>query len=96
MSTPQAEVQEFISSLAGRWEELQDGYTVSGAGSIRFNTYVYMRKLLIRKSMEDDLAHHQIYCTHCLRSPWRVSARFTTTSTQLQHLHKHHPWLPTI
>jgi len=54
-----------------------------------------MRKLLIRESMEADLAHHQIYCTHCMRAPWKVSAKSTTTSAQLRHSHKHHPRLPT-
>jgi len=47
-------VQDYIASLAGRYEELQDSHVVSGEGSRRFNNYVYSRKLLIRKSVDDS------------------------------------------
>ena len=92
---PPPAVQEFIASLAGRYQELQDGYTVSGAGSRRFSNYLYSRKLIIRKSIQDEPGCHHIYCTHCTWLPWKVAAKFTTTSTQLRHFQQHHPRLPT-
>ena len=61
---------------------------VSGPRARRVNSYIYTRKLLIRKSMEDDPGHHNIYCTHCTRVPWKVAAKFTTTSAQVRHLRK--------
>ena len=84
--------QEFIASLAGRYQGLQDGYTVSGTGSHRFSNYLYSRKLLIRKSIQDEPERPSIYCTHCTR---KVAAKFTTTSAQLRHFRHHHPRLPT-
>lgn len=95
MATPPPAVQEFIASLTGRYQELQDGYTVSGTGSRRFSNYLYSRKLLIRKSIQDEPGCHHIYCTHCTQLPWKVAAKFTTTSAQLRHFRHHHPRLPT-
>ena len=91
---PPPAVQEFLASLTGRYQELQDGYTVSGTGSRRFSNYLYSRKLLIRKSIQDEPGRHHIYCTHCTRLPWKVAAKFTTTSAQLRHFRHHHPRLP--
>jgi len=34
-----------------------------------------MYKLLIQKSSP---VHDQRYCTHCMRAPWKISAKFTT------------------
>jgi len=42
-----------------------------------------------------NIGYHLIYCTHCNRAPWKVPAKFTTTSAQLRHLRKRHPRLPT-
>lgn len=94
-STTAIILQECISSLSGRHDQLNDAQTVSGESSRRFNTYIYSRKLLIRKSIVEDQTHHLIYCTHCTRAPWRVSVIFTTTSAQLRHLRRHHSRLPT-
>jgi len=47
MAPPTSTVQDYIASLAGRYEELQDLQVVSGEASRRFNNYVYSRKLLI-------------------------------------------------
>ena len=94
-STTALIVQEYISSLAGRYNKLNDVETISGESLRRFNTYIYSRKLLIRKSIPDDPAHHLIYCTHCTHAPWRVPATFTTTSAQLRHLRQYHSRLPT-
>lgn len=95
VSRPTPAVQDFITSLAGRYEELQDSNIVSGEASRRFNNYIYSRKLLVRKAVEDDAGYHVIYCTHCHRAPWRVHSNFTTSSTQLRHLRKYYPQLPT-
>ena len=53
-STMGSTIQEFITSLAGRYDQLNDSDTISGESSRRFNTYVYSRKLLIRKCLEDS------------------------------------------
>lgn len=58
MSTTAPIIQEFIASLAGRYDQLHDAQTISGESSRRFNTYIYSRKLLIRKSTEDDSGLH--------------------------------------
>lgn len=38
--------------------------------------------------------HHLLYCTHCRRAPWKVTADCTTTSAQLRHIRKYHARLP--
>lgn len=48
MSLPAQTIKEnFIASLAGRYHELSDAQTISAATSRRFNTYPYVRKLVI-------------------------------------------------
>jgi len=54
MAPPTSRVQDYIASLAGRYEELQDLHVVSREASRRFNNYAYSRKLFIRKSVGDD------------------------------------------
>jgi len=54
MAPPTSTVQDYIASLAGRYEELQDSHVVSGESSRRFNNYIYSRKLLIRKAVDDS------------------------------------------
>ena len=96
-STPKPHTaEEYISSLAGRYTTLQDSHTVSGTNASRkFNSYVYSRKLLIRKTLEDDPNHHRIHCTHCTKGMWKVDSESTTSSLQLRHLRQRHPSLPT-
>ena len=62
---PSSASKDFITSLSGRYNELQDANTLSH----RFTSYIYSRKLLIRKSIEGDPLYHLIYCTHCTRLP---------------------------
>ncbi|KAF8432009.1 hypothetical protein BGX38DRAFT_1276999 [Terfezia claveryi] len=46
---------EYIAALAGRYATLQDSRTISGtAASRKFSSYVYTRKILIRKTLEHD------------------------------------------
>ena len=88
--------EEFITFLAGRYASLQDARTVSGTrASRKFNSYVYTRKLLIHKTLQDDPGHHKIFCTHCTKGQWTVDARSTTSSLQLRHIRHRHPSLPT-
>ena len=95
-TAPPATAEEYITFLAGRFSDLQDSYTVSGITTSRkFNSYVYTRKLLIRKSLEDDPAHYKIHCTHCTKGMWIVSASSTSSSLQLRHIRHRHPSLPT-
>ena len=76
-----------ITALAGRYATLQDSRTVSGTSSARkFGSYVYTRKLLIRKSLENNESRHIIYCTHYTKGEWTVDAKSTTSSLQLCHL----------
>jgi len=87
---------EYIAALAGQYASLQDSCTVSGtATSRKFSSYVYTRKLLIRKSLEHDESKHIIFCTHCTRGEWMVEAKSTTSSLQIRHLRQRHPLLPT-
>ena len=89
-------LEEYITSLSGRYMTLQDARTISGVSTSRkFNSYVYTRKLLIRKSLEDDPTHHKIFCTHCTKGMWVVDAKSTSSSLQLRHLRHRHPLLPT-
>ena len=53
-STPASAIQGFLTFLAGRYDQLYDTETVSGESTRRFNTYIYSRKLLIRKSILND------------------------------------------
>lgn len=96
-STPTSPtLEEYITSLSGRYTSLQDSRTISGVTtSRRFNSYVYTRKLLIRKTLEDDPTHHKIFCTHCTNGMWVVDARSTSSSLQLRHIRHRHPLLPT-
>ena len=88
-------LEQCIDSLAGRYTMLQDSHTISGTnGSRKFNSYVYQRKLLIRKTIPNDETHHLILCTHCTKGKWRVNAESTTSSLQLRHLRQNHK-LPT-
>ena len=46
--------EDFIASLRGRYNELMDSHTISIASFRRFNTYPYIRKLVIRKTIAND------------------------------------------
>ena len=98
---------DFIASLAGRYNQLQDSNTISSTK--RFNSYLYTRKLVIRKLIPNDpglsllintsiklicIDHELIYCTHCKREPWKVPTNFTTTSGLLRHRRRYHTNLP--
>ena len=86
-STTSPTLEEYISSLSSRYTTLQDTRTISGITTSRkFNSYVYTRKLLIRKTLEDGPTHHKIYCTHCTNGMWVVDAKSTCSSLQLRHL----------
>ena len=89
-------LEKYITSLAGRYTTLKDDRTISGVTTSRkFNSYVYTRKLLIRKTLDDDLTHHKIYCTHCMTGIWQVDAKSTNSSLQLRHIRHRHSLLPT-
>ena len=95
--TPRAS-EEYIASLAGRYNTLQDSRTISGtAASWKFNRYAYTCKLLLRKTLENDSDHHVIYCTYCTsrKGFWKIDAQSTTTSLQLRHLRQQYSSLPT-
>ena len=95
MSSPTT-TEEYLTFLAGRFSTLEDSRTISGITTSRkFNSYVYTRKILIRKSLENDSTHHQISCTHCTNRSWTVKASSTSSSLQLRHLRSKHPLLPT-
>ena len=72
-STASPTLEEYLTSLAGRYATLQDSRTVSGVTtSKKFNSYAYTRKLLIRKTIENDPTKHKIHCTHCTKGMWIV------------------------
>ena len=65
--------EEYLNSIAGRYSILQDSHTISGTNTSRkFNSYIYQRKILLRKSIPDNETHHMIFCTHCSRGKWKV------------------------
>lgn len=47
--------EDFLTLLEGRYNQLKDSYTISAASTRRFNAYLYVRKLLLRKSIENDI-----------------------------------------
>lgn len=60
---------DFIASLASQYDTLNDTYTITGSvPSRKFNSYIYSRKLLMRKTIDNDEDHHMIFCTHCTKS----------------------------
>ena len=60
--------EEFVANLAGRYSTLHDEQTITGMAPTRkFNSYIYSRRLLLRKTIEGDEEFHMIYCTHCTK-----------------------------
>ena len=87
--------EEYITNLAGRYDTLLDIRTISGQPlQKKFASYIYSRRLLIRKTLADDPTHHQISCTHCTRGTWIVESRSTTSSLQIRHFRTRHKSLP--
>ena len=82
--------EKFTTFLAGRYASLQDARTVSGTrASRKFNSYVYTRKLLIRKTLQDDPGLHRIFCTHCTKGQWTVDAFYKVESLEIARDHLH-------
>lgn len=82
-------------------ENLKDGNTitpVTDRDQRKFRSYLYNRKLLLRKKTSDPETH-EIFCTQCpsssLHGYWKTPAARTTSSHLLVHFRNKHPDLPT-
>lgn len=82
-------------------ENLKDENTitpVTDRDQRKFRSYLYNRKLLLRKKTSDPETH-EIFCTQCssssLHGYWKTPATRTTSSHLLVHFRNKHPDLPT-
>lgn len=82
-------------------ENLKDEDTitpVTDRDQRKFRSYLYNRKLLLRKKTSDPETH-EIFCTQCpsssLHGYWKTPASRTTSSHLLVHFRSKHPDLPT-